>query len=182
MPIDLPALPRQATLEVRLQDFGGDLTPVLGGPVQRLSRLGSRLAVEVTLPTLDLACARTWIAARMRAKAEGQTLRLTLRQLGGSPADRAAVSGVGTSVAVGSAAGIEVGHLFSFVVGGVSYLHQVTAISGGNLSVAPMLRASPAGQTLNFVAPRIEGLVDGGEWSLERLRFVGQRFSLAEAR
>ena len=182
MAIDLPVLSRQATVELRLIDFGGDLTPILGGPVQRILRLGSRLAADVTLPTMDAACGRAWIAARMRAKAEGHMLRLGLKQLGVAPASRAASSGAGAEIVVASAAGVEVGHLFSFIVAGVSYLHQVTDISGTTLSVAPMLRADPGGQTLNFQSPVIEGLVDGATWSVERLRFIGQRFTLAEAR
>lgn len=182
MAITLPTLPRQASLDFRMQDLGGDLTPIFGGPVQRILRLGSRLLADVTLPTLTAACARTWIAARLRAKTEGETLRLTVPQMGAAPADRAAISGAGAGLVVADGTGLAAGQLFSFEAGGVVYLHMVTGVAGGAVSVGPALRANPAGLTLNFAAPVIEGLVDGPDWSLERMRFVGQRFTLAEAR
>lgn len=180
----LPQLPKATRLNVRVIEFGNDLTSILGGPSQRLMRMGSRHAVDVALPPLDLACARTWLAARNKAQAEGMTLRLIMPQLGDGTAlaGRTAVSGGGTSLTVNSAAGITPGLYFSFIVGDHAYFHQVTDVVGATLSVAPLLRADPAGQQLKFDEPRLQGFADAVAWDLERLRFVGQTFTITEDR
>ncbi|MFN3585193.1 hypothetical protein [Phenylobacterium sp.] len=182
----LPELPRQARVRQRVLRFGTDLNPVLGGPTQRLSRLGARFAIEVTLPPLDLPCARAWLAARAKAEAEGLNVRLVMPQLGDGAAltGRTVVSGAGATMTVDNATGIEPGMLFSFVdaVPNHAYLHQVTAVSGSDLSVAPLLRVNPAGFPLRFDAPRVQGFLDELAWDLERLRFVGQTFTLTESR
>jgi hypothetical protein len=67
--VELPDLPRQSKLKPKILRFGSDLTPSLGGPTQRLTRLGARFAVEITLPSVKEGCARTWLAARQKAKA-----------------------------------------------------------------------------------------------------------------
>lgn len=186
MPIDLPQLPRKATVDPKLRRFGGDLTPVLGGPVTRLTRLGARFAIEVGLPQMDKVCAAEWISARARAEAEGETLRLVLPQLGDGAAAGAPVvtSGAVNSATVTKAGGglVTEGMLFSFAAGGRTYLHLVTSVLGGTLGVAPLLRASPVGQALNFASPTVEGLVDEVAWSMSGMRFVGQRFTIAEDR
>ncbi len=40
--------------KMRMLDWGGDLTPPTGGPVQRLDRLGSRHALDVPLPSMPM--------------------------------------------------------------------------------------------------------------------------------
>src|SRR3546814_2231823 len=35
-----------------LRDFGGTLTPFLGGPEQRINRLGTRLGIRVSMPPM----------------------------------------------------------------------------------------------------------------------------------
>lgn len=181
--IDLPPLPRLAMVEVELMDFGGDLTSPLGGPTQRILRLGSRFMARVQMPALDLACAGAWLAVRNRAKAEGLPVRMGIKQLGdGSVAGTPnAVAGAGTELEL-SAPGATVGLLFSFVKSGVSYLHQVTAVAGVDINVAPALRADPAGLALEFAAPEIEGLMNSASWSVAMARFAGQTFTVTEAR
>jgi hypothetical protein len=179
----LPALPKIAKVTPKLVRYGGDLTSVTGGPTQRILRLGSRYSVQVDLPPLKTtACARDWIAAANAALAEGLTLRLLYPQFGTSAAAPTVSSGAGTVVTVGSVSGIAVGQWFSYVVSGHAYLHQVTGISGSDLSVAPAVRADPSGQTLNFAAPVMEGFSDDLGWSLEMLKFAGLSFTLTEDR
>lgn len=184
--VSLPAIPRLAKISPKLIRFGGDLTSAMGGPTQRLARLGSRFAITVGLPTMDLRCAETWIAARLQAEAEGSTLRLTLSQAAASAVTgrTAAAGAVGTSLPISSSAGISAGWWVSYLTGGRSYLHKVTAItSGAEIAVAPLLRAPPAAATaLEFVAPVAEGFVDDIAWDLDLLRFVGQSFTLTEDR
>lgn len=186
MAIDLPALPRGTKFSPRILRFGGDLPGVLGGPTTRVTRLGSRFAFDVELPTLEAACASKLVAARLQADTLGQTLRMAVPQngkgaLAGAPV---AASGAVNSASLTKTGGgaVAVGMFFSFAAGGRTYLHMVTSVAGNLLGVAPLLRASPVGQVLNFAAPVVEGFVDGASWSIERLRFVSQSFSLSEDR
>jgi hypothetical protein len=76
-----------------------------------------------------------------------------------------------------------VGQLFSFAAGGRNYLHMVTSISGGAMTVAPRLRAAASGAALDFVTPKLEGFLEGDTgWSIKRLRWIGQNFTLRENR
>jgi hypothetical protein len=152
--------------------------------------------VDVTLPPLEPADAGKFLAARMKARAENDTLTLAWPQaeiwsvIGGSPV----VNGAGQAGARLNISGltanqvVPAGRFFSFQAGGRHYLHmttlQVTANGAGQvqLHVAPLLRVSPpAGAPLNFSAPIVEGLLTGTlEWSLERLRWTSTAFTLSE--
>ncbi len=196
MSVSLPNLPDLVQVSARLVDFQSVLTPILGGPVQTIQRLGARFAVDVTLPPLEPADAGKFLAARMKARAENDTLTLAWPQaeiwsvIGGSPV----VNGAGQAGARLNISGltanqvIPAGRFFSFQAGGRHYLHmttlQVNANGAGQvqLHVAPLLRVSPpAGAPLNFSAPIVEGLLTGTlEWSLERLRWTSTAFTLSE--
>lgn len=196
MSVSLPSLPDLAQVSARLVDFQSVLTPILGGPVQTIQRLGARFAVDVTLPPLEPVDASKFLAARMKARAENDTLTLAWPQaevwsvIAGSPV----VNGAGQAGArlniSGLTAGqtVPAGRFFSFAAGGRNYLHvttqEVTASGSGlvQLHVAPLLRVSPPnGAALNFSAPVVEGLLTGTvEWSLERLRWTSTAFTLAE--
>jgi hypothetical protein len=196
MSVSLPNLPDLVQVSARLVDFQSVLTPILGGPVQTIQRLGARFAVDVTLPPLEPADAGKFLAARMKARAENDTLTLAWPQaeiwsvIGGSPV----VNGAGQAGARLNISGltanqvVPAGRFFSFQAGGRHYLHmttlQVTANGAGQvqLHVAPLLRVSPpAGAPLNFSAPIVEGLLTGTlEWSLERLRWTSTAFTLSE--
>lgn len=185
MTIALPALPRGTDVSQKLLRFGGDLKPGLGGPILRILRLGSRWQFDVSLPPMDLDCARAWLAVRAKSDAEGDTLRLTLKPMGPDSAavvGRMATSGAGAGLVISSGAGVAVGMTFSFVKDGHSYLHMVTGVAGANLTVSPLLRANPAGLALEFAAPAVDGFVDDLSWTMQRLRFVGQSFTLVEDR
>jgi len=196
MSVSLPSLPDLAQVSARLVDYQSVLTPILGGPVQTIQRLGARFAVDVMLPPLEPVDAATFLAARMKARAENDTLTLAWPQaeiwsvIGGSPV----VNGAGQAGArlniSGLSAGqtIPAGRFFSFQAGGRHYLHMttlaVTANGSGQvqLHVAPLLRAAPANAAaLNFSAPVVEGLLTGPvEWSLDRLRWTSTSFTLSE--
>lgn len=198
MSVTLPSLPRGASVAPRLIDFGATLRPPLGGPVQRIGRLGSRFAVDVRLPPLSLTDARSFLARQIKAKTTGETLKLAWPQAQAAPAIGAPlVNGAGQTGSLlavdGLTAGVTVpeGAFFSFTAGGRAYLHVVTAAvvaSGGGaatLSIGPMLRATPADNVaLNFAAPEVEGLLGDGDvaWDLDSLRIYGVAFTLAEAR
>lgn len=181
--VQLPDLPRRTKVRQRLVEFGNDLTPFAGGPVQRLLRFGARYALEVTLPPMSLALARTFLAARARAATSGATLRVAVPTLGGGEAvtGRTATAGAGEGLTISDGSGIEPGVFFSFVADGRSWLHMVTSVAGAALTVAPMLRADPTGQALEFSEPMIEGFADAVAWDLEALA-VGHTFTLTEER
>ncbi len=176
MTISLPALPRMTAVSPRLLDFGGTLTPPLGGPEQRILRLGSRFEVDVELPQMDEDCAMAWIAARLAAITTGATLIMTMPQHGG-PTGITGSGSVGATAVSFSGGTPAVGKLFSFVAGGRNYLHQVT----GAGQVAPRLRAACSG-SCDFASPKLEGFLTGGDagWDMKHLRWIGQRFSLRE--
>lgn len=185
MSVALPTAPRGTKWTPRFMRYGGDLTPVLGGPVQRIGRLGTRFSYQVDLPPMSKAIAAAWIAAIAQADATNDTLRLVVPQLtdGSAVTGRTAVSGVGAGLVISSGAGVAVGQLFSFVVAGHSYLHLVTSVSGSNLGVSPLLRVNPAGVALEFNSPAVDGFApDGANWTLEMLRFVGVSFAVNEDR
>lgn len=183
MSVSLPALPRGTRFDPELVEAGGVLRSALGGPDQALLRFGDKLRIAYVLPTQSAACAKTWVAAQMGAKAAGDTLRAFVPQVGVGPTGVTGAGSAGSiSVTATGAGGVAVGQWFSFVTGGVSYLHLVTANDGGDLTVAPRLRAGLSG-SMEFAAPVIEGFLDAAPtWSVERLRFVGLSFSITEAR
>jgi len=184
MTVALPLLPKQATVAPRLLRFGGDLLSALGGPTQRIVRMGSRFSVDVQLPTLDAECAGRWVAALLQADTLGQTVSLIVPQLGDGKVVGAA-TGTGnagaSSLAISGGANLKAGLLFSFQAGGRFYLHQVTNIvSATEVGIAPLLRVGINGLALDFATPKVEGFVEETAWSVEFLRFVGQSFSLTE--
>lgn len=184
MSVDLPQLPRLAKYAPRLIRAGGDLKSTMGGPTQRISRLGSRYMVGVELPTMDLDCGQAWVAAQLKAEAEGETVRLALPQRRALPTGVTATAAAGATVIGAARTGgvpIVAGMLFSFVAGGASYLHMVTGAEGGAVSIAPRLRVLLSA-SLEFENPVIEGFLDDTSWNVERLRFIGQSFAITEAR
>jgi len=195
MAITLPPLPRPWRASPTLVDFGADLTPPLGGPIQRVTRLGSRF--KLTLDPADYGLitktyASNLLAALLKARATGQTVILPFPQMGASRANDVApanaltplVDGAGQSGTVLNVRGLAVGaqllagQFGSVTVSGRSYLYVLTdsvtanALGKAALNIAPMLRASPAdGAAMSFASPQIEGWLSGMEqsWSVERL-------------
>lgn len=196
MPVTMPPLPRIADVDARLVDNSAQLKPPLGGAVQTVTRLGNRYALDVSNLTVDAVTARLWMAAQLRAKTEGQTVRMVWPQadIAGMPTG-ALVDGAGQTGALLSMKGLGAGFtlpafsFFSFTAGGRMYLHATTAeaVADGagkaTVPIGPMLRNSPAdGGALNFVAPVIEGDLDPGPvaWSLRRLMWTGVSFTITE--
>lgn len=196
MSIALPAVPSTATIKSRLVTFNALLTPTLGGPSQRVGRLGARYAVDVDIPTLDAAQARSWVARRLKSETELLTLTLAWPQppftqaLGAPVVDGAGQTGSRLAVR-GLTAGVAIpeGVFFSFAAGGRNYLHCVTTAGAADgtgratLAIGPLLRASPAdGAALQTAAPLVEGFLDGTtvDWTVDTLTWAGVSFTLTE--
>ncbi|MFM9597369.1 hypothetical protein ACKI1O_49520, partial [Streptomyces scabiei] len=72
MSIALPSSPACSGFSFAVLDFGGDITPSLGGPAQRINRLGSRYQLQLQVPPLASAIeGRVWTARLERAKQIG---------------------------------------------------------------------------------------------------------------
>lgn len=181
----LPVLPRGSIVKPRLVRYGGDLTSVLGGPTQRITRPGTRYAVDITLPTLDPDCAALWLAAPLEADAEGDTVGLVMPQtveaaktmtgvVGGGTAGTSTINLQGTHPPQGA--------WLSFALGGRHYLHFVTRLGTSTANVSPALRVTlPNGSPLELVSPILEGYPpDPPTWEIEFFRFTAQSFTLQE--
>lgn len=195
MPIVLPTTVAPSSATPRLRRFGGDLTPPLGGSVQRISRLGTRYAVDLTFPPLTKTQFDDLYGALLQADTEQTTVVAEFPQgdaggVGAPLVNGAAQTGT-TLNADGLTAGVTLprGTMFSFAAGGRYYLHTIrTAIvaSGGGIAalpIGPMLRASPADNAaLDFVTPKIEGFVDGDEiaWALDAANLYTLAFRIFE--
>lgn len=182
-------LPESRAIKVdkpRLLDWGGRLVPPLGGAAQTLNRLGTRWALEVTIPLMRTEPdGRAWAAALVQAKVSG--VAMWFRQDGfnvGLPANTSTplVNGAaqtGSTLAIkGFRPGyvIGAGQFFSIYDNGRHYLHMASAIitaDGSGLAsvpLFPMLRFSPANNAAcHFAKPMIQGSLAGNEQSWLRL-------------
>ena len=195
MAIDLPATPGPVEISIRQIDFGGTLTPGLGGPVQRINRNGNRFAVAVQMPPMKPIDARAWLAALNQGVQQGVRWRLRQVELfPGSPGTVRVNGGgqAGSTLVVDGANPnypFRLGQFFSLVHNGQRYLHQLAAAVNANgsgqasLSIVPALRIEPADNDLVEIGqPIVEGLLadNGFEWSIDRARLAGISFTILE--
>lgn len=198
MTVTLSTTPGYAGHAVKLLDFGGLVTPELGGIQQRVNRLGNRWALTVQLPPMRMDdVARAWIADLNAGLTEGVIARFPQVDFAVGSPGAPLVNGASQTGSTLNADGFSPGYtakkgqFFNAVVSGRNYLYQMKTAGTANgsgvlpLSILPMLRASPAdNSSLNFAAPVIEGFLqgDGREWTIERARTVGLSFVVAEAK
>ena len=196
MTVALPTSPAPMGIDPQLLDFGGVITPSLGGVQQRLNRVGNRWAITVQLPPMPAEpLGRQWVAAL----AEGltDTVLLPWPQVdfaAGSPG-ATLVNGAnqtGSTLNIdGFAANFALrrGQFFSVIVSSQRYLYQVRADINANgagavaLPITPMIRKSPADNAVcEFAAPMIEGFLQGSgvAWSVDVARMAGLQFTIAE--
>lgn len=194
MSIALPTTFAAEDLSPYLVDFGGDLVPILGGVTQRIDRLGSRWAVEVTLPPMDPDEARLWVSRLVQAKAaDGYMPWPQPTEVGDEGVPRVNGAGqAGTVLAIDGlppGKALKEGWFFSVITGGRRYLYMIAAdvvanASGGAvLTVEPMLRTRPADNAvIELAEPMIEGAIQGDRvgWKIHQLIDYGVSFVLAE--
>lgn len=195
MPIDLPATPGPVDIAIRQIDFGGTLTPGLGGPVQRINRNGNRFAIAVQLPPMKPIDARAWLAALNLGVQQGVRWRLRQVELQPGSPGNVRVNGGGQAGSMLSVAGanpnypFRLGQFFTLVHGGQRYLHQLAAPTNASstgtatLTIVPPLRIEPAADDLLEIGqPIVEGLLadNGFEWSIDRARLAGISFTILE--
>lgn len=181
--IDLPGYPAPNAVTPRLVDFGAVLRPPLGGPLQRIERMGNRHAASFSFPPMPHAkLGRIWISRLMRAMVEGARLPWPLLGfdpgLPGSPV----VDGTGQTgrtLAVRDAQPNYIfreGQAFSVQTNGRHHLMfvdaEVIADASGNaeLAISPMLRVPHLdGDACHFSKPMFEGLIQGDalQWEMQ---------------
>lgn len=197
MTVTLPTDPAPAGAVPLLVDFGGELTPFLGGEVRRLNRIGTRMGLRVTMPPIRGDVARQFQVRLMRGKQEGAVIEWPLLDLdpGSPPAPAIASASNGTALAL---KGLGAGYTFvegqpvSVVSGGRRYFHlttgAATASGGGTVSlgVFPPTRVTYAVDDVVEVAlPKIEGRVSPGDelsWEYAVTHTMGFAFSIVEAK
>lgn len=187
MAITIPTLPRYTTSKITLRSSAIDQTPYLGGPTKRIARKGDRWVYTVSCQPMRVDQAGPVTAALNAALTEKAVC--VVRQAGQNLSAYSTGTVVGaangkTLVHSGGGAAKFVGQFFSVSKNGVHYLHQITAVSGSNLTFLPALKvALTGGEILDFGAPKIEGFVDGNEreFSIGFATNVGIEFAIVEA-
>lgn len=195
MSIELPLRPASRTMSIRMLDFGGTLTPGLGGPVQRINRNGNRFAVSVSLPPMIANDARGWLAALNAGVEDGVLWRFRQVDLFPGSPGAVVVNGGGQAGKSLNVRGCNPnypfrrGQFFNLISGGRHYLHQVVsptnATSGGtaSLSIVPALRVEPSdGAVLLIGQPVIEGLLEGNgfQWDVDGQDLTNISFTILE--
>lgn len=179
-PILLPSTPALKTDSPTMLDWGGPLTAVNGGATQTLLRLGTRHALDFTIPMMPTEpLGRIWAGKLRLAKLFGALLPFDQDGFKiGSPGSPV-VAGGGQAGMVLSMRGFQPGYgvrfdqAFSLIHAGRRYLHftadAAIAVDGTlTLPIFPMLRVIPAdGDVLEFAKPMIQGSLAGQQvkWS-----------------
>lgn len=194
--IDLPDYPSPNGADLAVQDFGTVLTPALGGPVQRVNRMGNRFRGSFTLPPMTTKTARAWQAALVQGVGEGVRMPYPLLDFDpGVPGtvlvDTSGQAGMSLKVK-GATPGyaFRTGQVFSILTGGKHHLYMVAAeviadASGdATLPLPIMLRRQHLdGDACYFAEPMIEGFVspDAAAWSMSIDHLIGMQFDIVES-
>lgn len=195
--IDLPDWPTPNGADIALVDFGALLTPALGGPVQRVNRMGSRFKISVSMPPLTSAkVGRQWVSRLVQGKSEGVRMPLPLLDFDPGLPGTVLVNGAGqsgSSLIVDGATPNYIfreGQPFSILTGGKHHLYLVAVetIANGSgqatLPITPMIRRAHAdNDSCYFGEPMIEGFISGDElsWNLSVEHVIGIRFDISES-
>lgn len=197
MAIVLPSTPAPNGAQALLQDFGGELVPFLGGEVQRLNRLGSRLGIRVTMPPMRGVVAGQFTARLLRGRQERVLLEWPVLDFdpGTPPAPMIAAASSGTALSLkglGTLYQVAEGQPLSVVHGGRRYMHictgAVTANTVGSavVGVFPPTRVTySVNDAVEIAAPKIEGLVSPGDelsWEMSLAHTMGFAFSVMETK
>lgn len=195
--ITLPTKPSPNGMQPFLRDFGGTLTPFLGGPEQLIVRQGTRFGARFSLPPLRTnELGRIYIARLLQGRVNGVLIKWPLLEFSpgdpGTPLINTAVA-AGTSISIkGLTAGytIKEGQYFSIISGGRRYLHMatadVTAVGGvATVNIFPMLRkALSVNDVVELAQPMLQGLVSPGDelaWEIASNRFMNIQFTISES-
>lgn len=194
MSVDLSALPIASAVPT-LIEFGGVLTPSLGGPAQRVDRLGNRWSWQFeTAPMLMEPVGRRFAALLGKAKREGALIKVPQPDFDpiapGSPSVGATTLS-GRSVPIAGMTRnhpIRLGQWVSIVHGGQRYLDMVEADTASDaegaavLTIQNLLRVPLAtGDAVELGRPMVEGSITGVlSWPLQDNRMTVFSFGIEE--
>lgn len=193
MAIMLQELPAKTEYSMRAISAANTMSPAFGGADQRLSRKGSRFAIDVSIPALSAAgCGAGLVADLLRGETETLVLaipeHLPAVAYGAPVANGVSTGSVLAVKGLTPGAVIRKGKFVSVILSGQRFVYmvtaQVTAPVGGlaNLPIWPMLRRPTAdGAVIELAEPKIEGFIEPGQdWSINSLKAVGMSFALKE--
>jgi hypothetical protein len=179
-----------------LIDAGGVLMPALGGPLQRINRMGSRFRIRVVMPPLrSEADGMVWVARLLRGTTEGVRMLYPLGDFEPGDAGSPLVDGGGQAglslLLKGATPGyvFREGQPFNHFDGERYFLYFVaedTEVDGSGeaeLPFFPMLRVGPVDEdVLEFGSPVIEGLPVGNpaRWEISASHLIPIEFSIEE--
>lgn len=188
MAITFPQIPFGSKTDITLNSSVVEQKPFLSGPVQRVARLGDKWSVSVECRKMFARQAGPVIAALIGGLSEHVIMTVPQPGIDTSKWSTGTIAAAATGgrqiVISGGGAAKVVGQLFSILKNGVHYLHQVTAVTGNNLTIQPALKTPVAsGDQVDFRAPKIMGFVSGNSqsWSVGLAENVGLSFAIDEA-
>jgi len=177
----------------RLVTGRAELRPAFGGDLQRLNRVGSRFAIDVTLPVMTYAAAQAW--SDINDETDTVTMQIVQPGLNTGSPGTPLVNGAGQSGTTLILDGLTPHYVLrknqwiSVSTGGRLYAYrvktEVAASAGGAVSVVltTMLRVSPADNSpVQIAAPRIEGFatVPDDAWATNTAGHVALSFTIEE--
>lgn len=186
MAVVFPQIPIGSQTSVTMKSSSVDQTPFLGGPMQRIKRLGDRWIYEVQCRPMQSRQAGAFVGALLQGLSDKVLCEIKISGYDLSAfADGTATSGAGRSIVHAGGGGVKFrGQYFSLVKDGVRYLHMITSVTGQTLGFVPALKVPiTGGEVLEFGAPKIEGFLEGGEqtWTVGLVQNLGVSFHIVEA-
>jgi hypothetical protein len=169
----LPTTPGPRAAKMNLMSFGTVLTPFLGGPTQRINRLGTRWSMMVSMPPLKAEPdGRVWASALAQAVESGAVMPIVQDIDTGAPGAPVVSANVASGSILplsGVTPGYQLraGQFISIIHAGRRYVYTireaVTVGVGGavSASIFPLLRtALSTGDVVEVATPMIEGWID----------------------
>ncbi|MEA3543236.1 MAG: hypothetical protein U9R77_14110 [Pseudomonadota bacterium] len=193
--LQLPVTPGVRSVRMLVLSYGSVLTPFLGGPSQRINRLGTRWAMRVSMPPMPAETARHWIEALSRGCEDGVSMPIPQDIAIGDPGAPLVSSAIASGMTLPikgltPSYAVKAGQFLSIVHGGRRYVHIFSADAAANgsgvLSAAiwPMIRTGlSVNDVIEIVQPRIEGWLDANfEWDVLTMPWVQlPDFTISEA-
>ena len=193
MAILLQGLPTKTDYNMRAISAANTMSPAFGGADQRLSRKGSRFALDVSIPALSAAgCGMGLIADLLRGETEALALaipeHLPAVAYGAPLANGVSTGSVLAVKGLTAGAAVAKGKFLSIILSGQRFVYMVTGeviangVGQASLSIWPMLRRPTIdGAVIELAAPKIEGFIEPGQdWSINSLKAVGMGFTIKE--
>lgn len=195
MSVALPNWPGPVSITPSMIRAGNDLRPPLGGPVQRINRMGDRFSFAVVMPPMDRADSDKWVALLLDGYDSTVTLEWAQPDGGVGNPGAPVVNGYSQAGRLLNLRGFNAGYtvrtgqfMTIFAQGKHFALMPTadrTASAGGLISLPflPMLRLSPPdGAPVEVSQPIIEGQLGGDVegWTIDVAQETGLTFTITE--